>query len=70
MSGVSAATLKLFEGSVDRCAEEVLFEAGELGANLVDYFVSLFSNLFILRLHFRLLSLIHRLPYLLGLREL
>ncbi len=70
MCGVSAATLKLFEGSVDRGAQEVLFEAGELGANLVHDLVSLFSNLFILCLHFCLLCLIHCLPYLLGLREL
>ena len=70
MSGVSAATLKLFEGSVDRGAEEVLFEAGELGANLVDDFVSLFSNLFILRLNLCLLGLIKGFAYLLGLRKL
>jgi hypothetical protein len=70
VSGVSAATLKLFEGSVDRGAEEVLFEAGELGANLVDDLVSLFSNLFILCLYLRLFGLIKGFAYLLGLRKL
>ena len=70
MSGVAAATLKLFEGSVDRGAEEVLFEAGELGANLVHDLVSLFSNLFILCLNLRLFGLIKGFAYLLGLRQL
>ena len=70
MSGVAFATLKLFQGSIDRGSKEILFEAGELGANLVDDLVSLFSNLFILRLHLSLLGLIKGFAYLLSLREL
>ena len=70
MSGVAFATLKLFQGSIDRGTKEILFEAGKLGANLVDDLVSLFSNLFILRLNLRLFGLIKGFAYLLGLRKL
>ena len=70
MSGVTFATLKLFQGSIDRSSKKILFEAGELGANLVDDLVSLFSNLFILCLYLRLFGLIKGFAYLLGLREL
>lgn len=70
MRGVATATLELFEGSVDRRAEEVLLEAGELGAYLVNNLVSLFSNLLVLRLHLRLLGLVEGLSDLLRLRQL
>jgi hypothetical protein len=70
VSGVATATLKLLEGSVDRRPKEVLLEARELGANLVDKLVSLFSNLFIFGFDLCLFGLIQSLPYLLGLWEL
>lgn len=71
MRGVAAAgRLQLFQRSVDRRAQEVLLEAGELGTDLFNNLVSLFSNLLVLRLHLCLLGLVERLADLLRLRQL
>lgn len=70
MSGVAFAGLELFECAVDGRPEEILLEAGELGANLINNLVSLLSNLLILRLDLSLFRLAQLLAYLLRLWEL
>ena len=70
MSGVAFAGLELFECAVDGRSEEIFLEAGELGTNLINNFVSLLSNLLILRLDLSLFRFAQLLTNLLRLWEL
>ena len=58
MSWVASSGLQLFEGSANRCTEEVFLEARELRANFVHNLVSLLPNLLILCFDLRLFGLV------------